>query len=433
MREHRRGWVLSAVLSGLGALAMPGSAQAPKRLTLNEAEQIALRNHPRIQSANLTADAAKTKIAEARAAYYPQLSANVTGVGAEADSTVGAGAITTSSMSSRLAGGVALNQLVTDFGRTGSLAATARLRAQAESQSAANTRAQVLLEVRQAYFCALGSSEVLKVAQADLASRRLTLRQVRALAQSAMKSTLDVSFAEVAVSEAELEEYHAENDVRAGQARLAAALGSLQNETFELAEEPLPPPLNPNLDTLVSEAMKARPDLAALSLDRDAAVRYADAERRLKYPSINILGVVGEIPVRDAPLHGPYSGAGVNVSIPILNGGLFSARRSQAELKARAAGRDVQDLSVLISRDVRVAWLAANDAFRRLDVTQRLVQEADRALRLAQLRYKAGLGGIVELNQAQLSQTSARIAAASAKYEYLARRAALDFATGALR
>ena len=83
--------------------------------------------------------------------------------------------------------------------------------------------------------------------------------------------------------------------------------------------------------------------------------------------------------------------------------------------------------------DVLGRWLDANDAFRRLDVTARMVREADQALRLAQLRYNAGLGSIVELKQAQLSQTSAEIAAASAKYEYMARRAALDFAIGALR
>lgn len=433
MRGRRRELVFTALLSSLGMTTIPAAAQTPRRLTLSDAEQIALRAHPRIQSASLTAEAAKTRVTQARSAYYPQVAANVTGVGAEPNSTVGAGAVTTSSMSSRLGSGVVLSQLVTDFGRTGSLAATAKLHAQAQDQVTADTRAHILLEVQQAYYEALGSSEVLKVAQADLANRRLTLRQVQALAQSAMKSTLDVSFAEVAVSQAELEEYRAENEVKASQARLAAAIGSQQNETFELADQPLPAPLNPDLNALISEAIKDRPDLNALSLDRDAAQRFADAEKRLKYPSISVLGVAGAIPAHEAPLRGSYSGAGINLNIPILNGGLFSARRNEAEFRAQAAGNDVKDLSILITRDVRVAWLDANDAFRRLDVTARMVREADQALRLAQLRYNAGLGSIVELNQAQLSQTSAEIAAASAKYEYMARRAALDFAIGALR
>ncbi len=80
-----------------------------------------------------------------------------------------------------------------------------------------------------------------------------------------------------------------------------------------------------------------------------------------------------------------------------------------------------------------LAWLDANDAFRRLDVTARMVAEATEALRLAQARYDNALGSIVELNQAQLNQTSAEIAAASAKYEYLSRRSALNYAMGILR
>ena len=71
-------------------------------------------------------------------------------------------------------------------------------------------------------------------------------------------------------------------------------------------------------------------------------------------------------------------------------------------------------------------------AFRRLDVTARLVHEADQALRLARVRYDNGLGSIVELNQAQLSQTSAQIEAAGARYDYLSRRAALSYTTGTL-
>jgi outer membrane protein len=66
-------------------------------------------------------------------------------------------------------------------------------------------------------------------------------------------------------------------------------------------------------------------------------------------------------------------------------------------------------------------------------VTAQLVEQARKALHLAQARYEAGLGSIVELNQAQVSEISAEIDAAAAKYDYLIRRTELDFSTGALR
>jgi outer membrane protein len=143
--------------------------------------------------------------------------------------------------------------------------------------------------------------------------------------------------------------------------------------------------------------------------------------------------VAGALPETDPRLKGSYSAAGFNVTIPILNGKLYSARRDEAELRAQAAEKDVEGLSIQVSEQVRLAWLEANTAFRRLDVTARLVTEAEQALRLARTRYEIGLGSIVEVNQAQLSEVSAEIAAAGAKYDYLSRRAALAFVTGALR
>jgi outer membrane protein len=408
-------------------------AQNPSAVSLAEAQQIALRNHPRIASAALAAEASGFAAKEVRSAYYPTLSGNVTGVGSEHNSTLSAGALTTSSIFSRAATGFTASQLVTDFGRTASLEQSAKLHNAAQNQNVTNIRAQVLIEVQQTYYQALASESVLKVAQATLDLRRLTLRQVGALAQSALRSTLDVSFAQVNVSEAELDLFRAENDARASHVRLSAAMGYDRDQPFSLTDEQLPPPLDPDVDTLIAQAVGARPDLAALQLNREALDRSAEAEKRLRNPTIVAAAAAGVAPVRDDRLPETYSAAGVNVNIPVLNGGLFKARRQEAESHAAAAAKDVQDLSLQIARDVRVAWLDATDAFRRLDVTARLVAEANEALRLAQARYDNALGSIVELNQAQLNQTSAEIAAASAKYEYLSRRAALNFAMGVLR
>jgi outer membrane protein len=431
-RMHKRPLLTIALLaiSPSWRLAL---AQSPPRLTLAQAEQLALRNHPRISAASLLAAATKSGITEARAPLYPILSGNFTSVAAEHNSTLAAGVVQTSSLYSRVAAGVTVSQLITDFGRTANLAESAKLRASAQEQIVGNTRAVILIEVDQAYYQALAADTVLRVAQAVVDNRRLTLRQVQALAQSSLKSTLDVSFAEVAVSDAELGLFRAENDVQASRARLAAALGTAQNQRFELTDEPLPPTLEPDPEVVVGQALKQRPDLAAIQLSRDAALRFAQAEKDLSRPTVSLIGVAGGLPATDPRLHGIYSAAGVNVSIPILNGNLYAARQTEAELRAQAASKDIEDLTVQVSEQVRVAWLEANTAFRRLDVTARLVAQAEQSLRLAQTRYDNSLGSIVELNQAQLSQVSAEIAAAGAKYEYLSRRAALAFVTGALR
>lgn len=422
--------VLALTLTGVCPVAL---AQQPRKLTLAQAEEMALHNHPRAASAALMAEAAKLGVIEARSPFYPQLSGNLTGVAAEHSSTLAAGAVQTSSLYSRVAAGIAVSQLIADFGRTGNLVASAKARAASQDQNAVNVRAAVRIVVDQAYYQALAADSVLKVAQAVFANRNLLLRQVRALAQSSLKSTLDVSFAEVAASEAELGLVRAENDTRAAQDHLSAAIGSEQSEAFELSDEPLPAPLDPDPEPLRALALKQRPDLAALESTHEAAQRFAQAEKDLSRPTVGLVGVAGALPDTDPRLKGTYSAAGFNVSIPILNGKLYAARRTEAEMRAQAAEKDVQDLAIQVSEQVRLAWLEANTAFRRLDVTARLVAEAQQALRLAHARYEIGLGSIVEVNQAQLSEVSAEIAAATAKYDYLSRRAALAFVTGVLR
>lgn len=425
--------LFAGVSLGSAIACGPVWAQTPAAMSLMEAQQVALRNHPRIASAELAAQASGYVVKQVRSAYYPTLSGNVTGVGTEHNSVLSAGAVTTSSIYSRQSSGLVANQLLADFGRTASLEQSAKLRTASQNQNVTNTRAQVLVEVQQAYYRALASESILRVARATLDLRRVTLRQVSALAQSSLRSTVDVSFAQVNESQAELDLFRAENDATASHARLSAAMGYDHDQPFSLSDEPLPSPLDPNVDGLIEQAKRERPDLAALQLNREALDRYAEAERRLRNPTLTVAAVAGVAPIRDDRLPETYSAAGVNLNIPVLNGGLFKARRQEAESRAAEAARYVQDLSLQIARDVRVAWLDANDTFRRLDVTARMVAQANEALRLAQARYDNALGSIVELNQAQLNQTSAEIAAASAKYDYLSARSSLNYAMGILR
>ena len=415
-----------------GAAVTLWAQQAPPALTLTlaSAKAYALRNNPRIKSADSTTAAAGSVVREVRSARLPTVTGLATGVDAQHSTILAAGTLQTSSLYTRFASGITVNQLVTDFGRTSNLTKSAQLRREAQGSTGQAVREDVLLQVAQSYFQALGGNAAVRAAQAAVTNRDVTLRQIRALQESSLRSTLDVRFAEVALSQAQLDLVQAENIAAEAQSNLAAALGLNQTEAFTLADEPDPPALDPSSAASVQEAMRKRPDLASLTLTRDAEHRYATAEARLKMPTVSAIAAAGVVPAGDPRLPDSYSAAGVNITVPILNGGLFSARRAEAEEHAVAADADVSALSNEIARQVRDAWLEANTTARRLDVTARLLAQTNEALRLAQTRYDAGLGSIVELSQAQFNQTSAEIQNATARYDYLSRRAALDYATG---
>jgi outer membrane protein len=421
------------VLSCLAAVSCAAQTAPPTELTLAQAKTLALSNNPRIHSADAGTAAAADVVKEVRSARLPALTGLVTGVEAQHGTILAAGTLQTSSLYSRVASGIALSQLVTDFGRTANLTNSAQLRQQAQQSSGRTVREQVLLAVEESYFQALGGMAARRAAQAAVNNREVTLRQIRALAESSIRSTLDVQFAEVALSQAQLDLFQTENLAAESLSNLAAAMGLDHTDNVTLTDEPAPGALAPNADPLVQGALRKRPEAAMLTQLRDAARRFADAEGRLKLPTVSVLGTAGAIPAGDPRLPETYSAAGFNVSIPVLNGGLFSARRAEAEQRVAQAENDLRELNNQVAREVRNAWLEATTAARRVDVAARLLAEANEALRLAQTRYDAGLGSIVELSQAQFNQTSADIQNATAGYEYLSRRAALDYATGDLQ
>jgi len=414
--------------AALGQAAAP----SPQKLTLHDAEQIAIQNHPQIQAAANLAAAAKAEMTQAKSAYYPTAYGSLTAVDAENNSRIAAGALNNPIIYEREANGLTVNQLVTDFGRTYQLVKSANLHAKAEDENVVTTRADVLLAVDQAYFGVLKAQAVLKVAQETVKERQLVADQTSALEQNKIKSGLDVSFANVDLGQAQLLLAQAQNDLDASNAQLAASLGYGAEGAFQLSEEPLPPAPSADFADLLQQAISNRPELIGMRFDAASAHAYATAERDLWFPTISAAGSAGLTPTGAAQLAPRYAAAGVNVNIPIFNGRLFNALHTEAKERAQADDQYLRDLQNRIVRDVRTAWLNANTAFQNLALTDQLLKNATQAFDLAQARYKLGLSSIVELSQAQLNETQAELASASARYDYQVRTAALTYQIGSL-
>jgi outer membrane protein len=423
------------VLVLLFVLVLELRADEPPSLTLSEAHETALKNHPRITVADLRALAARQVTREARSAFFPNVYGNVVAVGTARENTrlAAIGGLNNPSIFERNAEGLIISQLITDFGRTANLTGSAKLRAQAEENNAQATREQILLEVDAAFFQALQAEAVARVATQTIATRQSFLEQVTALATNKLRSELDVSFARVNLEEGKLLLSKAQNDLEAAFAALATLMGLREQKTYSLAEEPVPPNLSTNASLFVEQALQARPDLLRLRNERDASRRFAKAERAARYPTIAAVGSAGVVPVRDPQLPENYAAAGLTLNLPLFAGGLYSARQKEAEIRANAADESVRDAENNAIRDVRIAWLNARNAFDRLQIAGQLIENAKRSFNLAQARYTNGASSIVELNQAQLNEISAEIEYANTKYEYLLRISALNFQTGSLR
>jgi len=409
------------------------SAPARQRMTLKEAETIAVTNHPQIKAASYTAGAAQQVTTQVRSAYFPQVYGDLTGVDAQNGARLAAGALNNPLILERFSSGLVVGQLLTDFGRTHRLSQSAGLHARSEQEGVVVTRADVLLAVDQAYFRTLKAQAVLTVAQETVKERQTVADRVQALAQAKLKSGLDVSFAEVNLGQAKLLLVQAQNEIKAAYAELTRTLGYSDEREFDLAEEPLPAAPPPDVLPLVTQAFRDRPELVRQRFAVQSAHTFALAERDLSFPTISAAGNFGLVPVGDPTLRSSYAAGGFNVSIPVFNGKLFTARYAEANLRAKAEEQRLADLENGISREVHVAWLDVITAYQRLDLTSQILAQARQALELADARYKLGLSSIVELQQAQLSETQAAIDQATAKYDYGAKTTALNYAIGLLR
>jgi outer membrane protein len=414
--------------------ATPPGHPAAEQLTREQAEQTALRNNPRVSVSHLLALAQHQVVRESRAGELPTLAGSMTAEAAYNGSRIASGALTDSSIFQHAGGGVTFSQLITDFGHTTNLVASSKLQERAQNANDLATREDIVLAADQAFYNALEAEALLQVARQTVSTRQSTQVQVNQLTQNKLRSTLDLSFANVTVSQAQLLQLDAANNANATMAALDEVLGLDHEAQYTLVDSTTAaPPPPPDVDVLVQLALKQRPDLQSLDYNRQAAQKLSRAQEDQKLPSITALGTVGGAPIRS----GEYfrsswdGGIAANVNVPIFNGFLFSAEAKEASLRANAAGEQTRQLRNQIVRDVHTAWLDANNAFLRIGVTAELLDQSNQSLGLAQTRYQLGLSSIVELSQAQLQQTQADISHTNAEYQYRLALAALDYQTGA--
>jgi outer membrane protein len=424
---------LYAQLNNPPAAENNSPAGSQTTLTRAQAEQTALKNNPRVSVSQLLALAQHQVVREARSAELPTANAAITAEKALEASRISAGSLTASRLFTHAGTGGNFTQLITDFGRTHNLVLTQKLEEQEAKSNSLATREEIVLAADQAFYDALTAQAVLEVAKQTVNTRQATQTQVNQMTKNNLKSTLDLSFADVNLSQSKLLQLDAQNNADATMATLDSVLGLDHEVTYQLIDDSTQSNAPPqDFNRLMQAALAQRPDLQSLTYGQQSAQKFARAQWDQMLPSVNAAGTVGSVPIRvdQYYLNNWWGGIGVNVNIPIFNGFLYSSEAKEARYRAQADEERTRDLRDRIVRDVRTAWLQANTAYQRIDVTAELLKEANMALGLAQTRYQLGLSSIVELSQAQLQQTSAAIDNTNARYEYRLSLATLNYQIG---
>lgn len=407
----------------------------PAELTLHDAEQIAVRNNPRIRVAQLLVRAQHQVYRQTRAGYLPQLDGGAVAAQAVNGSRFTFDGLRSTRLITHAGGGLDFHQLLTDFGHTTDLMASAKLYEKAQNAQAQASTLDILLITDQAFYNALEAQAMVQVARQTVDTRKKTDQQITELTNNKLRSTIDLAFADEELARAQLLFLDAQTQYNSDLNALTSVLGFDRPMTYTLVESggtiSSPPP---DQDQLVQMALKQRPDLMALDYDQAAAKKYARAQWEQLMPTLDTMAVVGGTPIRDDQYFtGNWFGAvGVDLEVPIFSGFRYTAQAHEAEDRAQAAQENVRDLRDRVVRDVRDAWLQTNTSYQKIAVTEKLLKASNMGLQLAQARYKLGLSSIVELSQSQLEQTQASIENVNAGYEYELSLAALNYQLGNL-
>jgi outer membrane protein TolC len=292
-----------------------------------------------------------------------------------------------------------------------------------------------VLKVEQAYYDYLTSKALLVAEASSRQDARAILDAAEQRHRAGLATIADVLQAKTALSQVELSLAGVQGAVATTRGALATAMGLPANTDFDLdlpeADPPLPE-IAASVETYLEQAKTRRPDLGAAR----AQVRKSDAHVRKvladRLPSITATGSLGRV-YRDNPdrFSDPYA-ATIQLRWPLFNG--FSNDYDLAQSKADAEATRVRlaGLEQTVALQVWTSYYGLKTAEQRLRMTADLLDSATQSHEVAQGRYTAGVGTILDLLSAQSTLSRARALRAQAISDWYISLAQLAHDTGVL-
>ena len=438
-------------------IAIPRSAlafenlQPGERLTLERAIELTLRNHPRGLQMKSEATAASERVGEARSALLPQVYGaaeylrstdnpignttflnpgfipRITGT-LHGEPASAVQSFSTSTTNNYL-GGVAVNQYLFDFGKTRGLIEQRNEEAHAASSESQLTQLDLIFEAAQRYFALLAAGQKVKVYQKAIEQRSEQLHAAQVKASAALTPQIDVLMARSALMRAQADLLEATDQQDVARVALDNTMAISRNApNYELADVLTYQPVSGNLESFFTSAIATRPDLHALEAQARAAGAQIQQARSDYFPSVEATAGYSSMGT-GLPAANNFD-AGIVVVWPIFNG--FETKHQVEELKANqnAIRYAMQDLEMRIWLDVKSAYLELQTAVQRIHQAEATLAASSGQLELADKRYNAGLGNIIELTDAERFYIQDDAAYVDSLYAYSVAKATLDRVTG---
>lgn len=396
--------------------AVNGQTTAPEILTLQQAEQMALDNHPGVRAANHRIKVQEAVVDGAKAGYYPTL-----GVRSSYENSPNSDA------DKHLFNATGrLGWLVSDFGRREGNIRKEEDTLEARRFSGKTSVEEVVFAVRRAFFNYLRARALVQVEQDTVKDREALVRQAKGFFEVGTRPRIDVARAEASLFAARAGLIAAQNGVRIAWARLKSAMGVTRFPERPVASDVSVQAPTLSLEEAVQGAFESRAELKEFQSRLKAQQEAIDVVKRGRLPRLRFDGQYG----RRFHSEQDVVSSVLTLEFPLFAGFTIKPEieRTFREYAVIKAQQDERQQGIAL--EVEESYLNLAEAGERIKANDAQKKSAKENLELANGRYQVGVGSIIEITEAQVINSRAQTDHIRSIYDHKVAEARLARAMG---
>jgi len=416
--------VLASFLTvSVAPLSEAQQGETPKKWSLKECINTALRNQTDVLTARNNVSIARSRALRAISDYFPQI---------RVENIAFAGGTAKGVLSQTTTGtAVSVRQNLFDGGVREANVKSARSNVVASEAARKRVEQAIIYNVTRAYFELLRAKRLAEVAQKNVDYNQALYDQVQAMIEVKEAAPVDLLPIKAQLANAKVSLLSAQNQVRTAAIELQNQMGLAPIPGFDVVEPVEPPGLELQpLNAYVSIALQMRPDVQQHQAVLQAARAQVTSARLSLYPRPSVT----------AEYQHRVSGGYTSNSTQIVGGFVFDvfdglanrATYKEAELTRDNAALEASQLERDIRSQVEEAYLNLTNAKERLSASEMSLEAAAKNYEAQKERYAQGLGTTLDMLMAEVQLITAQTNEVQARYDYYVSIAQMNYATGTI-
>lgn len=404
-----------------------GSVEKNIDMTLDKCIELALGNNPQINAAFHDILASDSRIKQVWSNYFPQLSWQ-TGYTRIRQLQLSDALGKNLTFNYFILGQVTLQQMLYDFGVTQNQATIKRLDYEAYKTTLGATINDVIYQTKDAYYNLLFAFENKRVAEDTVKKFEMFYNQAKAFYEIGMNPKVDVTIAEVNLSNAKLQLIQADNAVNLAVARLNNVMGVPFIDKYNVQERLKYQPVDVTFNQSIEIARDARPELKLAELKVESANQTLKLVKKSYFPTLSIEGQL-QIGGKSWTSNYGYNLGGY-LNFPTVNGMLIKNEIQEARYLYDKEIANAKNTQNQIYLEIQNAYLMLEEKKNQMPVAMLGVKQAKENYELSYGRYRVGEANPTELKDAQINYQQAQLSYYNALYQYNSAKASLEKAIG---